>query len=138
ELDNQTVKVEVPAMGYTFISSADIAAAATAAPAAPITITANRAETPFYELEWNASGQISRLYDKKNDREVLLAGEVANRFDVHEEKPTAHDAWEIDIYYYEKKHVVTDLTSVDVILCDAHRAIIRFAWQYERSVITQD
>ncbi len=138
ELDHKTVKVAVPAMGYTFVSAAEIAGSGAHTATAPITITANGADTPFYALEWNAHGQISRLYDKHNDREVLLAGEVANRFDVHEDKPTAHDAWEIDIYYYEKKHVVTDLTSVAVIHNDEHRAVIRFEWQYERSVISQD
>ncbi len=103
-----------------------------------VTATTSAASTPYYEVEWNAQGQITRLYDKVNDREVLAAGEVANRFDVHEDKPADHDAWDIDIFYYEKTRQVQDLTSVEVVESGAHRGVIRFVWSYGRSEIRQE
>ncbi|CAK4815455.1 unnamed protein product [Aphanomyces euteiches] len=67
-----------------------------------ITVSNGKASTPFHEIEWNAAGQLTRLYDKLRQRETIAEGETANRLDVHEDKPAYHEVWEIDIFYYEK------------------------------------
>jgi alpha-mannosidase len=131
-------KVEVPAMGYTFLRADDLADPQELTLKPGITVTGSGANTPYYELEWNSKGQITRLYDKINDREVLVPGEFANRFDVHEDKPADHDAWDIDIFYYEKTRHIDDLRTVEVVESGSLRGVIRFVWSYSHSEIRQD
>lgn len=138
--DMLLLKVEdIPGMGYTTIYFDEAAVAATTAPAvSAITAGANGASTPFYEIAWNASGQLTRLYDKRRQREVLALGATANRFDVHEDKPAYHDNWEIDIFYVEKVCHVTDLQSLVVIENSPLRTVVRFEWKYGKTSIKQD
>ncbi|WP_165452174.1 alpha-mannosidase [Paenibacillus thalictri] len=143
--DRQLVQVKVPALGYAFVSKDEIEAhqaesngrVSAAQPVGPMAITESCATTPYYVLEWNETGQLTRLYDKVNDREVLAPGETANRFDVHEDKPAAHDAWDIDIFYYEKTRCIDDLKSVEVVEAGPLRGMVRFIWSYGRSEIRQ-
>jgi alpha-mannosidase len=97
-----------------------------------------RVSTPYYEIEWNDAGQLIRLFDKRSNREVLAAGEIGNRFDVHEDKPAYHDNWEIDIFYLEKVRQVTDLRSTAWIEQGPLRAVVRFEWEYGKTLIKQD
>lgn len=133
----------IPAHGYTTVSCGSPApgSAGTQAPGpgpGPFTITERTATTPFYDIEWDDTGALTRLYDRRLDREAIAAGEVANRFDVHEDKPAAHETWEIDIFYKEKVRRVDDLQSVVLVENGAHRAVVRFRWNYQRSTIEQD
>ena len=66
-------------------------------------------ETPFYTVVFDENGMISRLYDKKNDREVLKEGQKGNRMVMYEDKPMCFDNWDIDMYYTEKGWDVSNL-----------------------------
>ena len=68
--------------------------------------------TPFYTVEFDESGLITRLYDRKNDRETVQPGKYANLMRMYEDKPIYYDNWDIDIYYTEKDWDVTELTSL--------------------------
>ncbi|HBG12440.1 MAG TPA: hypothetical protein DDX68_13085, partial [Clostridium sp.] len=59
-------------------------------------------ETPYYMICWNEDGQLCRIYDKENDREVLADGESGNVLEIYEDRPLNHDAWDVDIYYTQK------------------------------------
>ena len=67
-------------------------------------------ETPFYTVVFDETGMIARLYDKKNDREVLKPGQKGNRMVMYEDKPMCFDNWDIDMYYTEKGWEVSDLS----------------------------
>ena len=96
-------------------------------------------ETPFYEIEWNTSGQIVRLYDRIERREILAEGETGNRFEVFEDKPKGrHEAWDIDIFYTEKKQEVDLLTRIEVTDSGPLTAVVRFEWSYMDSTLVQD
>lgn len=101
-------------------------------------ISAKEIETPFYVMELNEAGQITRLYDKENEREVLPEGERANILQVFEDKPREFDAWNVDIYYQEKMREVTDLVSAEVIENGKLKAVLRLEWNYMNSRIVQD
>ena len=131
------VKVsDVPAMGMavvafeekTKVSSAD----------SVFEITAEKIETPFYSIKLNGAGQITGLYDKENDREVLAPGERANVLQVFEDKPLDFDAWNIDIFYQEKMREITELVCAEVVENGNLRAVLRLKWSYMDSVIEQD
>ena len=136
--DNWIVYVtNIPSMGYKVIrfeSSAETAESAEK----PFAVAENSITTPFYEITWNEKGQLSSIFDRENNRQVLAAGELGNVLQVFEDKPMAHDAWDIDIYYQEKMRVVDDLVDVSVVAEGPLEAVIRFKWNYRNSTITQD
>lgn len=101
-------------------------------------ISAEKMETPFYTIELNEAGQITRLYDKENDREVLPEGERANVLQVFEDKPRDFDAWNVDIYYQEKMREVRELVSAEVVENGSLKAVLRMEWKYMNSRIVQD
>lgn len=94
--------------------------------------------TPYYQIEWNESGQLTNIYDRENKRQVLADGIRGNVLQVFEDKPINHDAWDIDIYYQEKMREVRDLKSVKIIEKGPLRCVIRFSWEYMDSTINQD
>ncbi len=128
----------VPPHGYTVVSCVASPELPDAAHEGPFTVSEGAVSTPYYEIEWDETGSLTRIYDKRRDREVVAQGCTANRFDVHEDKPAAHETWEIDIFYKEKVRHVDDLQEVSVAENGAHRAVIRFRYRYDRSSIEQD
>lgn len=95
-------------------------------------------ETPFYRMTLNEAGQISRLYDKTFDREVLASGACGNVLQMFEDKPIDYDAWDIDIFYQEKMREITDLTCFEIRECGPLRLAVHMEWKYMSSTIAQD
>ncbi|UQZ36763.1 alpha-mannosidase [Paenibacillus sp. PK3_47] len=124
----------VPMMGTAGITAA---AAETNGQAVPFTWQDSVLATPFYILEWNESGQLTRIYDHSAEREVLAEGERGNVFQVFEDKPKMFDAWDIDLFYQEKMREITDLQSVELIACGPLAAVLEFTWRYMDSTIIQ-
>lgn len=102
------------------------------------TISPSGIETPFYTIELNEAGQITRLYDKELDREVLGEGQRANVLQIFEDKPCDYDAWNIDIFYQEKMQEVQNLVSAQVLENGTLRGVLRLEWKYGNSKIVQD
>lgn len=94
--------------------------------------------TPHYALEWNEAGQLTRLYDRDGEREVLAKGSRGNVLQIFEDKPKMFEAWDIDLFYQEKMREVTALASVELLSCSTLQAVVRFVWTYMDSVITQE
>nr|WP_220796810.1 alpha-mannosidase [Paraclostridium bifermentans] len=98
----------------------------------------SKISTPKYNIEWNQYGQLTSIYDKENKREVLAKGERGNVLQMFEDKPMAHEAWDIDIFYQEKMREVKDLQSVELIEVGNLKAVIRFKYKYMNTTISQD
>lgn len=94
--------------------------------------------SPYYELSMNEYGQITRLFDKEAEREVLPEGQCANVFQVFEDKPMGNDAWDIDIFYQEKMEEVRELTNFEIVENGPVRLVVRLGWTYNASKIWQD
>ncbi len=60
------------------------------------TACVNTAESPFYIVSWDEKGRLTRIYDKKANREVIPSGKFANVFQIFEDKPRCFDAWELE------------------------------------------
>ncbi len=71
-------------------------------------------ETPFYYVTFHENGQISRLFDKENRREVFKENSIGNAFLVYEDKPMYYDSWDVDMYYTEKFYPVEKLTEFSI------------------------
>lgn len=136
--DHWFVKVEdVPAMGYKTIHLKTEFSNPTK-DSTPIRVSDKKLETPFYHIEWNAQGQLTRIYDHEANREVLKENERGNVLQIFEDKPLRFDAWDIDLFYQEKMKEITQLNSIEVIESNELRAVVRFIWEYNRSIIQQD
>ncbi|TCN27517.1 alpha-mannosidase [Mesobacillus foraminis] len=94
-------------------------------------------ETPYYFVEWDESGQMSSLFDKEANRQVLVENQKGNILQIFEDKPLAHEAWDIDIFYQEKMEEIRDLTTFEVVENGELTFAIRAKWTYHHSEITQ-
>ena len=94
--------------------------------------------TPFYEIILNQDGQISRLYDKENQREILECGKCGNVLQIFEDKPLDFDAWELDMFYYQKMQEIKKLIHREIVENGEIRTVIRQKFEINMSVIVQD
>ncbi len=117
-------------------------------------VTASRThlENESLRVEFDAAtGLITRLYDRDNEREILhdpytvqRSGKrdlnpllCANQLVLHEDKPVNWDAWDIDVYAFERGRVVTELESVEVVESGPVRGAVRFVRVFGSSRIVQ-
>lgn len=126
---------DVPAMGWTTIRFEE---GATEQEATVFTVTENTIDTPYYHITLNEAGQMTSIFDKEADVEVLAEGECGNVLQMFEDKPLAHEAWDIDMFYQEKMREVTDLQSIEVIDQGALQVTLQLTWKYMSTTIKQD
>ncbi|WP_298982485.1 alpha-mannosidase [Caldilinea sp.] len=118
-------------------STTPLRADASAAPAPQpglLEVTPNRLENAFVRVELNADGDITRIYDKVNAREVLPAGAVANQFQAHEDRPLNWDAWDVDIFLRDKMWLADPASSIRVIEAGPLRATL----EIKRRILSSD
>ncbi len=125
---------DVPANGYR---SFKLRIGQPAAASKELVVSERLLETPHFRIELNTHGQIVRLYDKVNAREVLAPGQAANVLQAFEDKPIRWDNWDIDIFYQQKGAVVTDLVDATVEEAGPERGVLRLTWKWDQSTITQ-
>lgn len=104
----------------------------------PFQVIGNKMETPYYSVEWNDALQLTRIFDKEAKRDVLAHQCKGNILQIFEDKPLAHDAWDIDLYYQEKMEEIREVISSEVIENGPLRIVIRTKWNYQSSLIEQD
>jgi len=69
-------------------------------------------ENNFLRVEFNKDGDITRILDKKANREVLPSDAIANQFQVFEDRPKFWDAWDVDIFYDDKMWLAEPASSI--------------------------
>jgi alpha-mannosidase len=126
---------KIPAMGYQVYKFTPLPASYVENN--ELVISPDLMENRFYRVVLNAQGQISSIYDKEHKREVLHAGANANVFQAFEDKPMNFDAWDIDLYYQEKKTEIDKLVEAAVEESGPIRGTLRLTWQFGDSTITQ-
>ncbi len=91
----------------------------------------------YYDLWIDEQGEISRLYDKRAERDVLAPGQTGNQLIAYEDRPLDFDAWDIDLFYEEKPYPVRAVTSIHIIEEGPVRATVEIVRPYMSSRITQ-
>ena len=94
-------------------------------------------ENRFFRVKLNDKGQIVSLYDKLNDREVLAPGGRGNVLELFDDRPHAHDAWDIDFNYEDIRWEVDRVESIEVVEEGPVRAAVKVRLRTERSTIEQ-
>lgn len=124
----------LPALGATSISVKKTTAILELT---PFEYDENQLETPFYQITWNEAGQFTSIFDKKNNRQVLAENARGNVFQLFEDKPMWHDAWDIDLFYQEKQKEIADLSSFELLENGPLRLTLKQVRHSEKSQITQ-
>lgn len=96
-----------------------------------------RIENAILAVRFDAKGRITSLVDKRSGRDLIPAGEVANRIVAHQDMPVDFDAWDIGAHFEDKSWEIDDLVSAEVVERGPWRAAIRFEWRYEASRIVE-
>lgn len=94
-------------------------------------------ESVFYRIEFNESGQIVRIYDKEFKREVLSGGGLGNELCVFEDKPHQFEAWNTEIYAYQKHKSITELEQAEITEEGRLKKAVRFKYRFGNSTIWQ-
>jgi alpha-mannosidase len=130
----------VPAMGYQSIALAAVPASGDTGEeraAAELIVTPERLENLFYRIELNERGQLVSVWDRRNKRQVVAAGERGNVLQAFEDRPLEFDAWDIEAYYPEKMREVSELVEAKVEECGPLRGTLRLRWKFLHSEIVQ-
>ncbi|MBN1487316.1 MAG: alpha-mannosidase [Anaerolineae bacterium] len=91
-------------------------------------------ENKYLRVELNAEGDIIRIYDKVNRREVLPPQAIANQFQAFEDRPLYGDAWNIELFYEDKRWLAEPATSIEVV----EGGPLRVAVEIHRRILNSD
>ena len=103
-----------------------------------LSISKGNLENRFFSIKIDEKGTISSLYDKINDRQVIMNNDRGNKIQAFEDKPMQFDNWDIDIYYQEKMWEVDEVFKVEVIEEGPVRGCLRIHKKFLDSTIVQD
>ena len=133
--------IEIPDLApYSVVGLSEGAGAATA-PESRLSVTeANKVivlENRLLRVEINTTGDITRIYDKEADREVLPPDTKANALLAFEDRPIDWDAWEIDIFYDDRMDKIEGVESIAIVESGPLRAAVAIRRHYRNSDIQQ-
>lgn len=127
---------DVPAMGYTvcYIMQGAVAEElSTELKALPRSL-----ENQFIKVVLDEYGRFRRVYDKRNDREVLAPGCRGNELQLFDDRPAANDAWDIEFNFEGLQWEPGKATVQEVVETGPVRAVVRVIRETERSRFQQD
>jgi alpha-mannosidase len=97
-----------------------------------------RVESPLFDVEVDARGALTRLIDRRNDREVVPAGARANELQLFQDGPEAESAWNIHDVYEKQPYAWDETGGPRVVEQGPVRAVIRTVHVRRQSRIEQD
>ncbi len=80
-----------------------------------LSVSERHLENAWIRVQFDQQGDITRIFDKKNIREILPKGQIANQFQAFEDRPMRWDAWDIDIYYDDRVWFADPASSIEVV-----------------------
>ena len=101
-------------------------------------VNAEAFDTPFFSGSFDSAMRITSLTDKRNGRELCKPGEALNRIVCYENRPHDWDAWDINIYYDQRKWEVDEVTKTEIISEGPVLTRLRVRYVFNKSAITQD
>lgn len=94
-------------------------------------------ENDFLRVELNSAGDITRVFDKKSNREVLSPNTIGNQFQAFEDRPKSWDAWDVDIFYDDKMWLAEPAESIKFVEYGELRQTIEIKRKIQDSEFTQ-
>ena len=99
---------DVPSLGWKVITKDESVSK-------EVVVNKGMIDSPYYKILFDEYMNIISLFDIKNNREVIVAGKVANELYAFEDYPKFYDNWEISNYYKQKKYEIRDVSCVNEI-----------------------
>jgi alpha-mannosidase len=124
----------VPAVGYTTFALRPPANA----PESSLVIGAGQMENRFFTIELDEFGQITRLLDKRCQREVIPPGQTANCLQLFQDGPEDEAAWNIHDTFDRREYPFEGATTVEAIESGPVRGGVRVTRHHRSSRIEQD
>ncbi|HLE90573.1 MAG TPA: glycoside hydrolase family 38 C-terminal domain-containing protein, partial [Anaerolineales bacterium] len=94
-------------------------------------------ENDCLKVEFNNNGDITHIFDKQANREVMPPNEIANQLQAFEDRPKDWDAWDVDIFYDDKMWLAEPSSSIKKIEHGILRQAIEIKRKIQNSEITQ-
>ena len=101
-----------------------------------VNATANKASTPFFDVEFNEEYNISKLIHKETGRSVAPDGETVGKVIAYQDRPHNHEAWDIKCYFDEKSWNL-DFKNAELIELGAVRAVYKVDRTFRDSTFTE-
>ena len=97
----------------------------------------NHIETPLYQIDLDDAGNLARIYDKSNNREVLAA--PGNVFQVFEDDPgVKFSAWDIAYHFETYLHPVRQTAPWQLVANGSLFAVFTSSWRVLDSTLEQE
>lgn len=128
---------ELAPYSVTALSGVGYGVGQLAAPDSGANSSTQKLENKFLKVEFNNGGDITRIFDKQANREVLAPNSIANQFQVFEDRPKSWDAWDVDIFYDDKIWLAEPATSITMIEDGELRQTIEIKRKIQSSEFTQ-
>ncbi|HEY63142.1 MAG TPA: alpha-mannosidase [Caldilineae bacterium] len=125
---------QVPPVGYTTLSIRPAAGPFEHS----LDISTRRLENRFFVIEINEVGEITRLYDKRYDREVVPPGQRANRLQLFQDGPEREAAWNVHATFERREYPFEGESSIEVVETGPVRGVVRVVRHHRESRIEQD
>lgn len=93
-------------------------------------------ENGFFRIKFDENANITSIFDKRYNREVIKEGELGNQLQIFEDMPYNWDAWDISIYHKTKMQPIDNVTDVKL-LYEGAKAGLCITKQFSRSTIVQ-
>jgi alpha-mannosidase len=133
--------VEIPAVEPYSVTALSLTDGAAEESGALLAVTQQNGqivlENAFLWVQIDSDGDISRIYDKEAEREVLAEGAVGNALLAFEDRPMNFDAWDIDIYYEDRTEKIEGVESITVTERGPLRLAVEIQRRYRSSAIRQ-
>jgi alpha-mannosidase len=141
----RTALVEAPdgsALALVAVPGSGIAPLVAVEPAAPVVTTradgATVLDNGLLRVTLDARGLITSIVDLRHaDRELVPAGRAANLLQLHEDIPTAWDAWDVDAHYRASRTDLVEAASVELVEDSPLRATVEVVRGFGRSRVVQ-
>jgi len=138
--DGTPIHIEAPASGYAVTDAADQSPVGSFAHPVQVTDRARLLTIDNGMLRLSidrTTGHLHGIRDNRRHREVLAPGQAGNVFQLHQDLPINWDAWDVDVYYLEKREEVGGLTAIELVEQTELRAVVRIERKFGASSIVQ-
>jgi alpha-mannosidase len=125
---------EIPSMGYTVFTLCNKKRNLVSS----LNVSKNKIESNFFIIEMTSEGGISKLFDKRFDRQVVSSGAIANDLQLFQDGPETEDAWNVHSTFDKRRYSFEGKTIVEVVEKGPVRAVFRVKRTHRNSTFNQD
>ena len=94
-------------------------------------------ENPFIKVCFNEKMEITSLYEKEAEKELIQDGRCGNVLRTYEDRPMQWDNWDIDVFYQRKPYEADWYSPARVIESGEVRMVVEFECGFLDSTVTQ-